>query len=382
MAAAEGAETIGHGRRIVGHGPPGLPFVASVSRSTEGIDMKIAVYGASGFTGGLAVAELGRRGLSPVLVGRDAERLRKAAAGAGLADAEVRVAGLDDPAALGGAFAGCDAVVNAAGPFALWGEPVVRAAIAAGCHYVDTSGEQVWIKRVLDTAGPAAQEAGVTVVPAMADDGGPGDLIAHLTAGRLTNVADVLVVDARRPGAASRGTARSMAAAFGAGPLEYAGGTWRPATGEAGSIAVPGEDEDVALASFALPGVVTVPRHIRAERVRSGIRTEVAELFASLTPDAVDSVPEVLDEEARSSTRWLMLVEAVDDAGRTARGWVTGPDAYGLTAVIAVEGARRLVTDGAPAGALAPAQAFDAAGFLDALAPHGVTWRVDGDQRN
>jgi short subunit dehydrogenase-like uncharacterized protein len=338
--------------------------------------MKIAVYGASGFTGRLAAAELGRRGLSPVLVGRNAERLRKAAVDAGVADAEVRVAGLHDPAALAAAFAGCDAVVNAAGPFALWGEPVVRAAIAAGCHYVDTSGEQGWIQQVLDTAAPAAERVGVTVVPAMADDGGPGDLIAHLTAAPLTNVADLLVVDARRPGAASRGTARSMGAVFDAGPLEYAGGTWHPATGGTPSITVPGETEEVALTPFALPGVVTVPRHVRAGRVRSGIRTEVAELFASLTPDVVDSVPEVLDEEARSTNDWLMLVEAVDDAGRRARGWVTGPDAYGLTAVIAVEGARRLVTDGARAGALTPAQAFDAAGFLDALAPHGVTWRV------
>jgi hypothetical protein len=45
-----------------------------------------------------------------------------------------------------------------------------------------------------------------------------------------------------------------------------------------------------------------------------------------------------------------------------------GGRGYGLTAVIAVDGARRLVADGAPAGALAPAQAFDATDFLDALA--------------
>lgn len=338
--------------------------------------MRIAVYGATGFTGGLAVAELGRRGLSPVLVGRNAERLHKAAVDAGVADAEVRVAGLDDPRALADAFAGCDAVINAAGPFALWGEPVVRAAIAAGCHYVDTAGEQGYIQRILDAVGPEAERAGVTVVPAMADDGGPGGLIAHLAARDLPIITDVLVVDARVPGAASRGTARSMAAVFAAGALEYVGGTWRPATGGAPSIRVPGEDEEVALTPFALPGVATVPRHVRAGRVRSGIRTEVAELFGSLTPDVVDSVPEVLDEEARRTTRWLMLVEAVDDTGRRARGWVTGPDAYGLTAVIAVEGAYRLVTDGAPGGALTPAQAFDAAGFLDALAPHGVAWQV------
>jgi short subunit dehydrogenase-like uncharacterized protein len=338
--------------------------------------MKIAVYGASGFTGGLAVTEVRRRGFSPVLVGRNAERLRKAAADAGGTDGEIRVAELDDPAAVTAAFAGCDAVVNAAGPFALWGEPVVRAAIAAGCHYVDTAGEQAYIRRILETVGPDAERAGVTVVPAMADDGGPGDLIADLTARELTDIADLLVVDARRPGAASRGTARSMASVHDTGPLEYVDGTWRPATGGDSWIIVPGEAEEAALTPFALPGVVTVPRHVRAGRVRSGIRSEVAQLFAALTADVVDSVPEVLDEEARSTNRWLMLVEAVADTGRRARGWATGPDAYGLTAVIAVEGARRLVADGAPAGALTPAQAFNAADFLDALAPHGVTWQV------
>src|SRR5690349_2810427 len=156
--------------------------------SRQGDSMKIAVYGASGFTGGLALAELSRRGIAAVAVGRDGERLSESADRAGARDADLRVAGLGDSAALAEAFRDCDAVLNCAGPFALWGEPVVRAAIAAGCHYVDTTGEQRYIQRILDTVGPDAERAGVTVVPAMADDGGPGDLIAHLTAHRLADV--------------------------------------------------------------------------------------------------------------------------------------------------------------------------------------------------
>jgi short subunit dehydrogenase-like uncharacterized protein len=169
-----------------------------------------------------------------------------------------------------------------------------------------------------------------------------------------------------------------MASIVDAGPVEYADGGWRPAQGGDTWITVPGEEEKVPLTPFALPGVVTVPRHVRASRVRAGIRAEVGRLFESLTPDVVDSVPEVLDVETRNRSRWLMLTEAVDGAGERASGWVTGPDGYGLTAVIAVEGARRLVADGAPAGALTPAQAFDPAEFLDALAPHGVTWQATG----
>lgn len=359
--------------------------------------MRIAVHGASGFTGRLTVAEVRRRGFTPVLVGRDPDRLRKAAAEAGAQGAEIRVAALDDPAVLADALRDCDVVINCAGPFTLLAEPVIRAAIAAGVHYVDTAGEQGHVKRALDGFGEEAERAGVTVVPAMADDGGPGDMIAHLTAGLLgaEGVAELLVADLRKPGAASRGTARSLAAVFEEGPLEYVDGAWRRsvAQGTAGSavagrgpagegaapredggvpavMAVPGEDGEVPVTAFALPGVATVPRHVRVRRVRSVIRSQVADLFAAMTPDVIDSVPEVPDEESRVTSRWLMLTEAVGDEGSRARGWVTGLDAYGMTAVIAVEGARRLVADGAPAGALTPAQAFDPAAFLDHLATH------------
>ena len=112
--------------------------------------MKIAVYGASGYTGRLVAAELHRRDIEIVLCGRDGGRLRRAAGEAGITEAELRPAGVEDPPALINAFRDCDAVINCAGPFAFLGEPVVRAAISAGCHYVDTTGEQPYIKRIFD----------------------------------------------------------------------------------------------------------------------------------------------------------------------------------------------------------------------------------------
>ncbi|MEU5884683.1 saccharopine dehydrogenase NADP-binding domain-containing protein [Spirillospora sp. NPDC047279] len=335
--------------------------------------MKIAVHGASGFTGSLAAAELGRRGIPPILVGRDERRLRRVAGTVGAA--EIRVAPLDDHDALTGALAGCDAVVNCAGPFTSLGEPVIRAAIEAGCHYVDTTGEQHYVHRVLKDFRDVE---GITIVPALADDGGPGDLIAALTAKHLgSSPADLLIADLRLPGATSRGTARSMAAVGFLDPLEYAGGTWSPvAGGTPGTITVPGEPGEIAVTTFALPGVALAPRHIPAGRVRSAIRTEVAGLFASLTEEVVESVPEIPDEKDLLAARWMMLARATDDRGRQAQGWVTGADAYRMTAVIAVEGARRLAAGGAPSGARTPAEAFDAAGFLDYLEPFGVTWDV------
>lgn len=341
--------------------------------------MRIAVYGATGFTGGLAVAEVGRRGLTPVLVGRDGTRLRAAAANAGVPDAEIRIAGLDDIDSLTAAFADCDAVVNAAGPFTRWGAPVIEAAIAARTHYVDTTGEPHYIRTVFHTYGSAAAQAGVSIVPAMADDGGPGDLIASLTAARLGSPVDeMLIADLRRPGAVSRGTARTMAAALTLNALEFTDGTWHP-VGESTTppLHLPDEPDPVPVAVLALPGVVTIPQHVRARRVHSVIRADVAALFGALTPEVVDSVPSTIDEQTRRAGRWFMLAEATGIDGTRTRGWVTGIDGYGLTAVIAVEGARRLAAEGARAGVLTPAQAFDPAGFLDFLTTFEVTWQVE-----
>jgi short subunit dehydrogenase-like uncharacterized protein len=340
----------------------------SITSEDNDPHLTVAVYGASGFTGGLVVAELRRRGIPVVAVGRSVDRLRALGG-------DIRVAPLDDPARLAEAFRECDAVINAAGPFTPTSSVVVRAALTAGAHYVDTSGEHGQIRDVLDEFDPMAKQAGHTVVPALADDGGPGDLIASLTAANIATVDEVLIGDLREPGAASRGTARSMAMISGAGPLEYLDGTW----GSVNDAPEPVDlvDGPVAVTAFPLPGVVTVPRHIGARRVRAVIRSEVANVFTSLTPEVVESVPEIVPVEVRQASRWFMYASA-RGGGQRADGWVTGPDAYGLTAVIAVEGAVRLAGGEAPAGALTPAQAFDPAGFLDALTPHDVSWQVKG----
>ncbi|MEV5705278.1 hypothetical protein [Actinoallomurus sp. NPDC052274] len=77
--------------------------------------------------------------------------------------------------------------------------------------------------------------------------------------------------------------------------------------------------------TFGLPGVATVPRHVPARRVRSVIRADVAALFRGLTPEVVESVPEVLDDGARRAGQWLMAVRADDGRGDRAEGWVTDP---------------------------------------------------------
>ncbi|WP_406269530.1 hypothetical protein OH799_26805 [Nocardia sp. NBC_00881] len=55
---------------------------------------------------------------------------------------------------------------------------------------------------------------------------------------------------------------------------------------------------------------------------------------------------------------------------------VSGVDSYRDSALMAVETAVRLAEGATQPGALAAAEAFDAADFLDALAPFGITWHI------
>ncbi len=101
-------------------------------------DRAIAVLGATGYTGRLIAHELYRRGIPMLLAGRDPGRLQAVAAEVGGAD--TLVADVGDQASLDALGRRALVLVNTVGPFVDFGEPVVRAAIAAGAHYLDTTG--------------------------------------------------------------------------------------------------------------------------------------------------------------------------------------------------------------------------------------------------
>ncbi|GIH48340.1 Uncharacterized conserved protein [Microbispora rosea] len=345
--------------------------------------MKIAVFGANGYQGKLVVAELARRGVEAVLVGRDPVRVAEAAASVGHPDAERRVAAVDDHPGLVEALRGCDAVVNCAGPFTPSGAAVVRAAIAAGLHYVDTAGEQLYINGVFETFAAAAEAAGVTVVPATTDACLPADLLAHRLAARLGPLDELtsthVIVGGGGP---SRGSLRSVIETIEsvrAGGLTYDDGAWRPGVpARRGAVTLPGEPEAIPVARFPLPEVVTVPRHVAVRHMEGLAEAELVErLNRPMPAEVVARLPEGPSEESRRGQRFTYVLDALGADGRRARGVVRGADTYGTTAVIAVESACRLVAEPVRAGVLAPALAFDSLAFLDRLARRGIRWSIE-----
>ena len=152
---------------------------------------RVLVYGATGHTGRFVVDELLRRGLTPVLAGRSAERL--AAAAPRHAALERRVVDLEDTCLLRQAISGAGAVINCAGPFLDTAAPLARAAVEAGAHYLDVTAEQPVVAQLYRELDAPARDAGVAVVPAMAFYGGLADLLVTAALDGASHADDVEV---------------------------------------------------------------------------------------------------------------------------------------------------------------------------------------------
>jgi short subunit dehydrogenase-like uncharacterized protein len=359
----------------------------------------IAVYGATGYTGRLVAHELRRRGLDFTLCGRDAGKLRALAGELG--DPDVRAAGVSDRDALRHAFGDCAAVINCAGPFTLHGEPVVRAAVETGTHYVDTAGEQPFMKLVADRYDEPARAAEVAVVPAMGFDYVPGDLLCRLLARGHEPVDELRLAYAVRDFGASRGTMKSTLEVAKGGDVVWEDGAWKPAAAGPmrSSVVFPEPFGRQVAAKYPCGEIVTVPRHSRVRTIVARVAVStmapvgplaplLPPLMAAMGPAlrtpvrsalhaALGALPEGPGEEARRAAHFLIVAEAIGADGRRRRGAVRGSDVYGLTAVTSVHGASMLADAGYDrSGVLSPASAFDPVAFLEFLSDHGVSWET------
>ena len=139
---------------------------------------RIVVFGATGYTGDLIARALVDRGARPVLAARNEARVRALAEELG--GLEWAVADVERPDSVRALVERGDVLVSTVGPFARWGEPAVQAAIAAGAHYLDSTGEGSFIREVFERFGPGAQAAGCGLVTAFGYDWVPGNLAGAL----------------------------------------------------------------------------------------------------------------------------------------------------------------------------------------------------------
>jgi short subunit dehydrogenase-like uncharacterized protein len=350
----------------------------------------IVLYGATGYTGRLVAQELARRGLDHVLSGRDPEKLARLGG-------PTRSVGLDDDAALRDLLEPAHVVINCAGPFTVAGDALVRAAIATSTHYVDSTGEQPFIKMVFDRHSGPAERAGVALVPALGFDYTPGDCIARLTAEGLEPLDEIVIAYAVDDFGMSRGTLKSALEMMKGGDLLYEDERWRPAgTGVyRASFDFPEPIGRQSVSRLPAGEVVTVPHHTRTSKVTTlvttrtiapgplsqvlpvvmpGVALALRSPLRGLLARGVALLPEGPGEDDRREASFTVVADAHARNGTSRRGVVRGKDVYGLTAVTLVAGAELMSAPGFDrSGALGPAAAFDSAALLNRV---GLSWQL------
>jgi short subunit dehydrogenase-like uncharacterized protein len=156
-------------------------------------DHDLALFGATGFTGGLTAEYLAANapvGLRWALVGRNRAKLeavtaRLATASPDAPTPDLLVADSADAAALTKVAESTRVAITTVGPYALYGEPLVAACAAAGTDYVDLTGEPEFVDRMWLNHHATAERTGARIVHCCGFDSIPHDLGAYFTVQHL-----------------------------------------------------------------------------------------------------------------------------------------------------------------------------------------------------
>ena len=328
---------------------------------------KIGLLGATGYTGRLTATEFALREIPVRLGGRSSERLAKVDA----AEGSERVAvDTTDRAALDRFMAGLDLVVSTVGPFELLGRPVVDAAVAAGVHYIDSTGEPDFMTWAYDAHNGAV----TAVVPACGYDYVPSDCAASAAASMLDGKPERINIGYSMKGMKpTRGTARSALGAIlaqGNPQIRRSTLAGRPA------LQVPLGD---VLTTGRWAGAATVTANVAVSKAARAIAPVMGpatgpmlRLSAPLLRRMVERMPEGPTDEMRASAKATVSATATRGS-QTATVSVEVNDVYAFTALSLVEFA--LKVDGK--GPMSPAESVDAAEMLDALTGPLLTWRKE-----
>jgi short subunit dehydrogenase-like uncharacterized protein len=363
---------------------------------------RIVLFGATGYTGDLTARALVERGAQPVLAARNEERVRALAGELG--DLQWAVADVERAETVHALVERGDVLISTVGPFTRWGQPAVQAAVEAGAHYLDSTGEGAFIREVFERHGPAAQAAGCGLVTAFGFDWVPGNLAGALAlteAGTAATRVDVgyFATGEVGAGAASGGTRATMASGMLAPGYAWRGGrlvTEPPARRVRGFDLGRRRSDAFSVSTseaFALPRVHPGVRDVgvylgwagplsRGVQALSagaslltrvpGAKQAIGALLEPLAPKGSTGGP---DAEARAKVGSLIVAEAFDARGtQLSAVRLKGVNPYDFTAAILAWGAQtaaRGELEGT--GALGPVDGFGLEALVRGCAEAGIS---------
>ena len=146
----------------------------------------LVIYGATSFVGQILTRYLLEHihvgsEVSWAIAGRSERKLNELrnSLGSDAKNLPVIVAHADDEVALSGMVKSARVIATTVGPYALYGEMLVKSCALNGTDYCDLCGEAYWIKKMIVKYGNTAKESGARLVSCCGFDSIPSDLGVH-----------------------------------------------------------------------------------------------------------------------------------------------------------------------------------------------------------
>ncbi|GAB3540586.1 saccharopine dehydrogenase NADP-binding domain-containing protein [Noviherbaspirillum agri] len=301
------------------------------------------IYGANGYTGELIAREAKRRGMQPVLAGRNRERIEKLAHELQL---PFRVFGLESTAQAAQQLSGMHLVLHCAGPFSATSAPMIEACLAAKAHYLDITGEISVFEHAHSLHARAAQD-GVVLCPGVGFDVIPTDCVASALKAALPDATQLALGFDSRSGF-SPGTAKTSVEGLAQGgkvrrggkiisvPLAYQTRRIDFGDGEKLAMTIPWGDVATAYYSTGIPDIdVYIPASpgmVKNARRANYLRWLVQfDAVQNLLKRRIEKSVKGPDEEARNRLPTYVWGEAVNAKGQKKTARIRTANGYSLT---------------------------------------------------
>ncbi|ANU24511.1 saccharopine dehydrogenase family protein [Planococcus donghaensis] len=329
---------------------------------------KWMIYGANGYTGELIAREAVKRGFSPILAGRSADKIRPLAEELSLA---FQAFPLDGQAA--NSLKDIDLVLHCAGPFEQTSKPMIQACLQAQTHYLDITGE-ISVFEYTHSQHMYAVEKDIILCSGVGFDVIPTDCTALKLKEELPDAIE-LSLGFDSDSGVSPGTFKTMIQGLGSSSMHRKNGVLEPVAlgsqhrtidfgrGSRSAMGIPWGDVSTAFYTTGIPNISTwIP--MSKSKVQSARLMKVASpLFAS------DWVKEKLqkqveqrvkgpNDEFRANTPAYIWGEARNAEGVVKVVRIQTANVYDLTVYGALDIVQRLLKEKIDGGYYTPAGLF------------------------
>ncbi len=329
------------------------------------------IYGANGYTGSLIAREARRRGLKPILGGRNREAISAMGKELGM---ETRIFACDtgSPEEIAKGLEGIELVLHCAGPFSATSASMLEGCLKTKTHYLDITGE-ISVFENIHGQSERIKKAGIVAIPGVGFDVVPTDCLAAILKEALPD-ATSLALAFKSSGGISPGTAKTMVEGLGEGgavrkdgkitrvPTAYKTRTIVFEHAPRLAVTIPWGDVSTAYHSTGIPNVetyiATTPTAVRAMKALNSISAVLKVPVVQIGLKKIAQVSAKGPTEEQLNRLHCVIWGEACNAEKRVEMRLTVPEGYALTRDSSLAAVERVLRGDVKPGAWTPSKAF------------------------